>query len=328
MSGPRHPFLIAYLDSLRAAGKGSTATTYAGYLARCEDWLDESGIDASQVTTAQLRQYQRWLFETCRRRDGQPLATTTLATCIIVVKSAYAWLFRQGRLLVNPAAVLVLPKRRTTLVVAKEHLSQQEAHALIETAAALVAESPVGASTWARHSRNLALIALSLSTGRRCLGLVSLRLEDINLERSELRVAIEKGRMGRVLPVADWAVEAVRRYLDGPRQFLLGGDGQASPWLFVSQSDDRLCARGFAFALDVLVAETARRNPDLFDLPGKRISTHSLRVTFAKLMHDHGCSIRSLNELMLHRSLSTTAAYTPLSVEDLRTALLSVHPRA
>jgi site-specific recombinase XerD len=66
----------------------------------------------------------------------------------------------------------------------------------------------------------------------------------------------------------------------------------------------------------------------LTELPNKRISTHSLRVSFAKLMHDHGCNIRSLNELMLHRSLNTTAAYTPITVDDLRRAVLPCHPRA
>jgi site-specific recombinase XerD len=326
-SGPRHPYLVSFIAHLHAAGKQRTAVGYAGFLARCEQWMVSERIEPSQATSDDLRRYQYWLVETCRRRDGQPLAASTILTCLTVMKSAYRWLTESGRILMDPAAALVLPKGRTALAVAKEHLSQQEVHALIETAATCAAEAQQGTATWALAARNLALITLALATGRRCRGLISLRVVDLDLERCELRVALEKGKTGRVLPVAAWAVEAVRRYFDGPRSYLLGKDG-SSAWLFVSKRDEQLCPRGVAFVLAGLMQETARRNPDLTELPGKRISTHSLRVSFAKLMHDHGCSIRSLNEMMLHRSLSTTAGYTPVSLDDLRSAILPVHPRS
>jgi len=326
VSLPRHPAFLAFLDFLRASGRESTARAYGDPLGRLDDWLRAQGTDALRVTLADLRRFQVALAEIRRQADGQPLAATTRATCIVVVKTAYGWLHRQGRLLIDPAADLVLPKTRRSLTVAKEHLSQQEAHALIETGAALVAEAGPASAAWAIASRNLALVALAIATGRRCLGLVSLRLDDLDHERDELRVALEKGKTGRVLPVAEWAMTAIDRYLAGPRQRLLAM--KASPWLFVSQRAEQLTPRGFAFVIDGLVPETVRRNPDLSELADKRISTHSLRVTFAKLLHDGGCSIRSLNEMMLHTSLETTAAYTPLSVEDLRRALLPLHPRA
>jgi len=326
MTAPHFPAFDAFLDGLRAAGRNSTATAYGSYLSRCEAWMRAAGLDPEHITADDLRRYLLWIAESCRRLDGQPLAKSTQATCIVVVKSAFAWMHRQGRRMTDPAADLLVPQAERELTVAKDHLSQQEAQALMETAAYLAATPASGSAAWAVGARNLALIALALATGRRCLGLVSLRLADLDQERDELRVALEKGRMGRVLPVAAWAVEAIDRYLAGPRQRLLAG--KTSPWLFVSQRAERLTPRGYAFILDGLVVETMARNPDLTALPGKRISTHSLRVTFAKLMHDHGCSIRSLNELMLHSSLETTAAYTPLSVDDLRRALLPKHPRA
>ena len=221
MSLVRHRVFTAYLDSLCANGKRSTATCYDSYLARCEQWLLAEHVDPGAVTADDLRRYQRWLVEICRRRDGQPLAGSTICTCMIVVKSAYAWLCSTGRLLVDPAASLVLPKTPRRLTVAKEHLTQQEACALIDTAATLVAEAMPNTTGAALAARNLALIAVAIATGRRCHGLVSLLRDDLNLERAELRVSIEKARTGRVLPVAAWALEAVRRYLDGPRQRLL-----------------------------------------------------------------------------------------------------------
>ena len=62
---------------------------------------------------------------------------------------------------------------------------------------------------------------------------------------------------------------------------------------------------------DQAIAETITRHPDLTSLAAKRISTHSLRVTFATVMFSSGIGIRSLNELMLHADLNTTAQYWP-----------------
>ena len=327
MSGSQHPFFTAFLDHLRASGKSSTAQTYGGFLALFERWFISVNLAPENITTDDLRNYQRWLSETYRCRNGTSLATSTRATAILVVKSAYRFLYDAGHVLFNPAAHIQPPKTRRALTVAKEHLSQEEVQALIETTATLVSEATSNSTSWATAQRNLALIAVALATGRRCQGLVTLALDDITLDRAELRVVREKGQMGRVLPVAGWAIDAVRKYLDGPRQQLLGAD-MSSPWLFVSLRAERLCERGFSYVLDGLIQETITRNPDLTELPSKRISTHSLRVSFAKLMHDHGCNIRSLNELMLHKSLNTTAAYTPITVDDLRRELLPRHPRA
>jgi len=50
-------------------------------------------------------------------------------------------------------------------------------------------------------------------------------------------------------------------------------------------------------------------------------------VTFATLLFSNDCPIRSVNELMLHRSLSTTAKYTPIPIEDMRRVWMKAHPR-
>jgi site-specific recombinase XerD len=154
----------------------------------------------------------------------------------------------------------------------------------------------------------------------------SFQVAHLDAEQHELRVEREKGKAGRVLPVAAWAVAVVLRYLNEARPLLL--KGRASDYLLVSQRANRLGERAFACLLDTAIAATITRNPDLSELPTKRISTHSLRVTFAVTLFSNGCGIRSLNELMLHANLSTTAQYTPIPLEDLRRVLLQSHPRA
>lgn len=321
-----HPAITAYLDALRAADKASTAVTNAGYLTAFARWLQPQAIDVLHVTADVLKRYQRWLAIDYRTARGASLAISTQATAILILTALYRWLHRRGVLLLDPACTLVPPDPPTRLVVAKDHLSLQETTALIDTLVALVREATPHTTTWALRLRDLAAISLALATGRRCRGLCDLHIAHLDVERGELRVEREKAKAGRVLPVAAWAVAVVGRYVRDARPRLLGA--RTSPYVLVSQRAERLCPRAVAFLLDGAISETIARNGDLTELASKRISTHSLRVTFAVTLFANGCGIRSLNELMLHTTLTTTARYTPIPLEDLRRVLLANHPRA
>lgn len=319
-----HPHIMAFLASLRAAGKASTAHTSEGYLRRFSRWLVSEGLIADRVTTADLERFQAYLKQH-RTAVGQPLAATTLGTHSAIVRSLYDWLHGTGLLVVNPAATMRVPKQPFRGSVTAQHLSQQEAVALLATLDAQAAVARFRIER-ALAQRNLALIGLALATGRRCHGLLDLVVRHLDFDLHEMRVEREKGRFGRVLPVARWALALVRRYLDDGRLTLL--KSRASDAVFVSQRSSRMCHKAVEYVLDAAIADTIAANPDLTELPQKRISTHSLRVSFATLIHAGGCDIRTLNELMLHRSLTTTAAYTPVTTNDLRRAMLDAEPRA
>jgi site-specific recombinase XerD len=321
-----HPGITSYLASLRAADKASTAATNAGFLRLLTRWLEPQTIDVLHATASDLARYQLWLANEHRTRHGEALARSTQATAILVVKALYRWLVKRGVLLSDPAAALVPAEAPKRLTVAKDHMSQQEAIALLDTGAKRVQDAKPESIAHALRLRDLAIIAVALATGRRCHGLCDLELAHLDAERSELRVDREKGKTGRVLPMAAWAMAVVQRYRAQARPRLLGE--RESPYLFVSSRADRLCERAVACLLDDAIRTTIAANPDLIDLPRKRISTHSLRVTFAVTLFANGCGIRSLNELMLHANLTTTAQYTPIPLEDLRRVLLAKHPRA
>jgi integrase/recombinase XerD len=324
MSAP-HPWIVAFLDSLHAAGRATTAASYGSVLARFQTWAEAHGIDIATASTEQVAAYQRWLAETPSERTGRMRAKTTQATGIIVVQSWYGWLVRRGHLLRDPTARLIVPSVPDQRTVRKDHLNLQEVTALIQTQAQRVT-AQAGPRDRARESRNLAIISLAVATGRRVQGVVDLQVSDLDRQRMELRVEREKGHVGRVLPVAAWAMAHIGRYLDEDRPWF--AHGSDSPWLFVSQRGAALTTRAIGFIIDEAVLATIAANPDLRDLPRKRISTHSLRVSFATMLFHGGCNIRSINELLLHRNLSTTAAYTPLTTADRRRAILHAHPRA
>jgi integrase/recombinase XerD len=165
-----------------------------------------------------------------------------------------------------------------------------------------------------------------MASGRRRAGLRDLRLADVDLERAELRVEREKGVAGRVLPIARWAASITATYIRDARPIL--ARGRDLPWLFPGERVERMGHNEAREIVAELHTATCAANPDLANLPGKRITTHSLRVTCARLLFANGCPIRSVNAILLHQKLSTTAAYTPIPVAELRRVLLGAHPRA
>jgi len=241
-----------------------------------------------------------------------------------VVRSFHRWLLRRGFTLTNPTRSLVLPKlaKRT---VNKDELSQQEAQALLETAGGVVESQKQGSAAWASALRDVSLIALGLASGLRRKELCEMPLTSLDVERNEIRVERHKGGVGRVLPVAGWAMSLMVAYRDAARARLLRD--RISDFLFVGTRSLRVGHETLAHLITRFQKLTIAANPDLVELPGKHLTAHSLRVSFARLLFANGCPIRSVNELLLHNKLSTTALYTPVSVDELRHELIRVHPR-
>ena len=172
------------------------------------------------------------------------------------------------------------------------------------------------------------MLSLALALGRRRKAMWNLRVADIDRKRNEVRVNWEKGKPGRVFPVAPWAMNVAHEYVEKARPLLVKKDGEDNGWLFVGQRTERVCGEYLGRLLRSIQRFAAEENPDLVELPNKKLKTHSLRTTFATLLFFNGASIRSVNELLMHQNLATTAMYTPLGLDDVRQALRLSHPRA
>ena len=307
-------------------GRASTVPCYRKALLRYDEWLTANRLDVLVVSSNVLMSFQRWLAEEYRRpNDRKPLKKSTQATWLSAVKAFHRWMYRRGNAIHDPARALKLPKIKRKSVVAA-HLNQQEATAVIQTQAKIVAEKKKGSRQWAAEFRNLAMLALALATGRRRETLLSLRVKDLDFERKEVRIEWEKGRPGRVLPCAGWAMTIALEYIKRARPVIAPRPDPS--WLFAGVRTPRVCSEYLGRLLVQVQAKTVEANPDLEELAEKELSSHSLRATFATMMFLNGAGIRVINELLLHRQISTTARYTPLELDDLRRACRLAHPRA
>lgn len=317
--------MVAYLVDLTLRGRHLTARTVGDNLEQFARWARTRNIAPVLATPMDLSAFLHDLSVEHRTPQGRPLARTTVGTRIANLKGWYRWCRARQRIPSDPSQHLRVHVPRSRVVV-RDPLALQEITALLQTQAAIVRATVPGTHTRAEAWRNLAALSVGFATGRRIGGMGSLRVTDLDALHGELRVEREKGISGRVLAVKQWAVTAATRYLAEARPLLTRG--HATPWLFLNALGNGPITRdALRWLLAQVVARTITENPDLTDLPAKRISWHSLRVSYATLMFHNGCDIRSVSELLLHRQLSTTSRYAVSSTAERRDAIRVAHLR-
>ncbi len=322
-----HPTMDEFIAWLFAEDRSGTAPNARSGLRIFSRYLEDNDLDPLKMTTEQLKAFQRWLAEDYRQANGNQIVASTQAARLIAMKGDYTFLARRGTIRVDPAKRINRPHVPPTMVTS-HYLDQQEVIALIQCQAGRVGEQTMGSFEWAIEQRNLALLCLAVATGQRRSTLRSLLVDDLDFRRNEVRIErVKGGKPGRVLPVAKWALDICRDYIRRARPLILGKRRDRG-WLFVGEATDQIFPEYLSRMLERLQKQTIDENPDLDELPDKNLTAHSLRVTFATMMFLNGCDIRTINELLLHRRLTTTARYTPLPLEDLRRACRVAHPRA
>ncbi len=232
----------------------------------------------------------------------------TMARALSAIRALYRFLGQHYGVEANPAKAAATPRLEKRL---PGYLDRKAVERLFEVAEARAAENTF------RTARDRAMLELFYSTGMRLSELVGLDLDDLDLVSDQVRVR-GKGKKERLLPVGRPAVAALRQYYlrrdELPRS--PGGDRRA---VFVGERGRRLTPRAVQLAIRRLL-DAVRE--------GQRISTHSLRHSFATHLLDAGADLRAVQELLGHASLSTTQIYTHTSVERLKHVYHQAHPRA
>ena len=160
------------------------------------------------------------------------------------------------------------------------------------------------------------MIEVAYGAGLRVSELIGIGAEDCDLENRILRVR-GKGDKERLVPLGHSACQAVRTYLSGARS-RLGRPGR-SRRLFLNRLGSGLSRMGF---YRVLV-----RRGTLAGIDSGRLHPHILRHSFATHLLEGGASLRIVQELLGHRSLSTTEIYTGVDRGFLRGVHGRFHPR-
>jgi len=275
-----------------------TVKSYAEDLNRLLDYFDEQTgqvPDPAEITIGLLRGFVAWQHD-CG------YAPRTIARRLATLRTFFRFCRREGLTDANPAQALRTPRLGRKL---PHFLTTEQIETLLE---APPANEPMGL-------RDRAILETMYSSGIRVAELVGLNIDDWDRDANVLLVR-GKGRKERIAPIGSHAVRALTRWVE-VRQPDNGPEHAAT--LFLNRFGRRLTTRSIGRMLEKYL-----------QLAGldSITSPHTLRHSFATHLLDGGADLRSVQELLGHKSLTTTQIYTHVSTKRLRDTYEKAHPHA
>ncbi|RPJ11623.1 MAG: tyrosine recombinase XerC [Desulfobacteraceae bacterium] len=226
----------------------------------------------------------------------------TVARKLSALRSFLRYLVRVGIITGNPADLILTPKQDKNIPA---YLTVDEMFHLLDS---IKTDSLAG-------FRNRAVFETMYSSGIRVSELAGLNIEDVDFGGCVIKV-LGKGGKERIVPVGKKALGAIRAYREKLRAE--GVSTNETGPLFLNKSRGRLTTRSIARILENFVREYCISVP---------VSPHALRHSFATHMLDAGADLRVVQELLGHKSLSTTQKYTHVSMDRLMETYDKAHPR-
>lgn len=290
---------LRYLASERNASP-LTLKSYREDLEMLLDYLaDGQGrVPApEQVTTVELRAYVSALHEA-------GYASASIARRLASLRSFFRFAQRDGLATTNPAKPLRNPRasRKLPHFLSSDDLSQ-------------LLDAPTQGDLLGLRDR--AILETMYSAGIRVSETVGANYGDLDLTQGLLRVR-GKGRRERLALIGSHAKRALQAWLRVRQVSPREPQGEKAP-LFVNRFGRRLTTRSVGRMLEKYLKITGL---------DQRTTPHTLRHSFATHLLDRGADIRSVQELLGHRSLTTTQIYTHVSTARLKRVYEMAHPRA
>jgi len=294
--------IARFLQYLRVERNASdlTVKSYREDLTALADYLEEAHGACprpGQVSVLDLRGYVAALHEA-------GYARSTIARRLASMRSFFRFGQREGWAEQNPAKPLRNPRKQRAL---PHFLSAEEIGRLLD---APPADEPFGL-------RDRAILETMYSAGLRVSELVGLSQGDLDFQAGVVRVR-GKGRRERLAPVGSYASRALKRWLRVRKLHASEPTGAEAP-VFTNKFGRRITTRSVGRMLEKHLRQTGLDT---------RTTPHSLRHSFATHLLDGGADVRSVQELLGHKSLVTTQIYTHVSTAGLRAAYERAHPRA
>lgn len=254
------------------------------------NYLNKNSLD---VTYDDILKYLGYLKE-------NNISIKSTARKISTFNSYYKFLIIEKRIKENPVERIELPKLNKTL---PQVLTIEDIDILLDIKV-----------VDAFSSRNKAMLELMYATGLRVSELVNLTLNDIDLFSDIVRT-IGKGDKERIIPLGDYAKEALIDYINNWRNSML--KREVCDKLFLNNHGKPLTRQGFFKILKQLAKEKGIE---------KDFSPHTLRHSFATHLLNNGADLRSIQEMLGHYNLSTTQIYTHVANEKLKEDYDNFHP--
>ncbi len=273
----------------------NTLQSYIRDIKQYMNYLEGVGIlNCSSVSPTAYLNYMTYL-----QKQGK--APTSVSRAIASTRSFYTYLCSRKMCDINPAEKVHSLKSEKKL---PQILTSDEVRLLLS--------QPEGESFKAK--RDKAMLELLYATGIRVTELVSLDVDDVNLDVGY--IICRRQARERVIPIYPRAVSALNDYMSGDSLSLSADEGNA---LFVNTNGTRLTRQGFWKIIKAYKEKAGIT---------KAITPHTLRHSFAAHLLENGADIKSLQEMLGHVDVSSTQIYTSVIKNKINEVYKSTHPLA
>ena len=265
---------------------------FMNFLKKNRSPADTKNIDITNIEEIDIREFIGSLYNMNSK--------ASISRKLTSIRTFIEFLIREGNITRNSAKLVPIPRRERR---APAFLTVDEVFVLVE--------KPDDNEVLGLRDR--AILELLYSSGLRVSELNSIKTGDTDLTSSLVKV-LGKGLVERIVPIGSKAIDAIKHFLERRNELTPKVD-----YLFINSRGGRLSVRS--------VARIVKKYANLSGIP-KNISPHVLRHTFATHLLGSGADLRAIQEMLGHKSLSTTQRYTHASIEKIMEIYDKTHPRA
>ena len=273
----------------------NTLQSYKRDIKQYESYIQKTNQSYLKVDEENIRDYLKYLQEIGKK-------SSTVSRNLASIRSFYQFLIRIKEINNDPTVNIQSPKvakRVPSILTSKE----------VE----LLLEQPQDVDL--KGIRDKAMLEFAYATGMRVTEIISLNIDDVNLE--EGYVICRSGSKQRNIPLGSLSLKALKEYMEESRPYLIRDESITA--LFVNVNGKRLTRQGF-WKIVKYYKEQAHITKD--------ITPHVLRHSFATHLLQNGADLKAIQTMLGHSDISSTQVYMQFQDEGLKNVYRKTHPRA
>ena len=263
----------------------NTLQSYKRDLKQFKRYIEACEINYNHVKEEDIKDYIKELQE-----EGKK--ASSISRCIASIRSFYQFVLKRKKIKVDPTANIQSPKieKRVPSVLTSKEVE-------------LLLDQPKDVDL--KGTRDKAMLEFAYATGMRVTEIISLNIDDVNLE--EGYVTCKTGNKQRTIPLGTMSLNALKEYVDDARDVLIKNDDEKA--LFVNVNGGRLTRQGF-WKIIKYYKEQAHITKD--------ITPHVLRHSFATHLLQNGADLKAIQTMLGHSDISSTQVYMQFQDEGLK----------
>ena len=273
----------------------NTLQSYQRDLVQYMQYLDNNRMNLYKVKDEDIKDYLKYLEDLNKK-------PSTISRNLASIRAFYQFMKRNRKIKSDPTVDVQAPK-----------IDKKVPSILTSKEVELLLEQPKNVDL--KGIRDKAMLEFAYATGMRVTEIISLNIDDVNLEDGYVKCTTSDKE--RSIPLGSMALKALREYVEGARNVMIKDEENTA--LFVNVNGRRLTRQGF-WKIVKYYKEQAHIS--------KEITPHVLRHSFATHLLQNGAELKAIQTMLGHSDISSTQVYMQFQDESLRGIYKKAHPRA